>query len=384
MNSNGRPAAPEPLRQPMAAALATAVAALPDEPLLAVLGGSDPATTHRWESACALAGVRCDRIDLTRADWLERIRGRPYDCLLVRPQSALSLIKQLFDERISVLDSLGLSLYPTRLELELYENKRLLSYWLRAHGVPHPATYVFYQREEALTHLAQCPLPVVGKSNIGAAGSGVDVLRTRSEAERYVRAAFSRQGLRRRFGPNLKQGALAARGSRLLRTPTKLLRKLKGYLAVHGDVQRGYVLLQDYVPHAFEWRAVKIGDSYFAHKKMVHQGMASGSKLKDYGAPPLALLDFVRELCERHRLTSQAVDLFETPQGGYLVNELQTSFGQSDPHQMLIDGVPGRYRYGRGVWVFEPGAFNTNESFDLRLLDVLERLAARHEPVEVV
>jgi hypothetical protein len=373
----------ESARQAIATTLANSVRALAAPPHLAVLGGRDPRTTRRWESACRLAGVDFDRIDLTRADWLDRLLLRPYDCLLIRPESKLSLLKQLFDERLGILDSIGFALYPTCLETALYENKRLLSYWLKAHEVPHPVTHVFYTRQEALEHARDCKLPVVGKSNIGAAGSGVTLLRTRSAVEGYVRTAFSLRGLRRRFGPNLNQGALASRGGRLLRAPSSLARKLRSYLAVRDDVQRGYVILQEYVPHTYEWRVVRIGDSYFAHKKLVRGGTASGSKLKEYGAPPLRLLDFVRELCERHGLLSQAVDLFETPDGRFLVNELQTMFGQSDPHQMLIDGVPGRYRPNPTGWSFEAGEFNTNECFDLRLLDVLERLRVSPQPVQV-
>jgi len=47
-------------------------------------------------------------------------------------------------------------------------------------------------------------------------------------------------------------------------------------------------------------------------------------------------------------------------------------FGQSDPHQMIIDGMPGRYFISAGKWQFEEGDFNTNESYDLRLENALK------------
>jgi hypothetical protein len=67
-----------------------------------------------------------------------------------------------------------------------------------------------------------------------------------------------------------------------------------------------------------------------------------------------------------------AVDLFEDGSGGYVVNELQTIFGHVQDHIMEVDGKPGRYIHQNNQWVFEPGDFNTNESFDLRLKTAIE------------
>jgi hypothetical protein len=78
------------------------------------------------------------------------------------------------------------------------------------------------------------------------------------------------------------------------------------------------------------------------------------------------LLSFIHEITERSGLSSVSADLFEKD-GGYLVNEIQCFFGQSDPYQMLVDSVPGRYRYMNGSWVFEAGDFAANACYDLRL-----------------
>ena len=54
-----------------------------------------------------------------------------------------------------------------------------------------------------------------------------------------------------------------------------------------------------YIPHDFEWRCVRIGDSYFAHRKRKLGDKASGTKGIDYVNPPESLLDFTRDLCIR-------------------------------------------------------------------------------------
>ena len=119
---------------------------------------------------------------------------------------------------------------------------------------------------------------------------------------------------------------------------------------------------------------VRIGDSFFAHKKLLKKAKASGSLKKGYEDPPKALLDFVKKITDQYGFYSQAVDIFEAGEGKYLVNEMQCIFGQSDPYQMLVDGTPGRYVYHKGKWIFEEGMFNQNESYNLRVEYVLNQL----------
>ena len=120
-----------------------------------------------------------------------------------------------------------------------------------------------------------------------------------------------------------------------------------------------------------------IGDSYFAHKKLKAGNKSSGSLLKNYDNPPVDLLDFVRQITDRHGFHSQAIDIFESTRG-YLVNEMQCIFGQSDPYQMLIDGVSGRYLYLKDKWTFEKGDFTRNACYNLRLEFILSTTSTNH------
>ncbi len=45
---------------------------------------------------------------------------------------------------------LGKILFPSTDEIWFYESKRRMHYWLAAHGMPHPRTWVFYDRTQAL------------------------------------------------------------------------------------------------------------------------------------------------------------------------------------------------------------------------------------------
>lgn len=336
----------------------------------AILQNEKPEDHQLWEAACQERSdvVSYELIDLTRADWLERVRAGRFDGLLARPPAYSTAFKTLYDERVRILNELlHIPVYPSLEEITIYENKKYFSYWLRAMDVPHPRTDVFYYPQEAKAFAERAPLPIVAKTNIGASGTGVRILRERSAALEYIDQTFSGKGAARSTGPNWRKKGFLGRAIKKVLRPGELRAKMQHYQQQRKDVQRDFVLFQAFVPHTFEWRCVRIGASYFAHKKMVEGEMASGTLKKGYENPPLELLDFLKWVTDLRGYWSQSVDLFEMPDGGYLVNEMQCIFGQSDPYQMLVDGQMGRYRYDEGQWKFEAGDFNRIQSFALRL-----------------
>jgi glutathione synthase/RimK-type ligase-like ATP-grasp enzyme len=333
----------------------------------------------QWVKACDNHRDKLEYrvINLTSHSWLEEIQKEPVDILLAKPGGLTAPFKQLYDERIYILAYvLGFKIYPSPLEIFIYENKRFLSFWLKANCIPHPETWVFYDSTAACKFAQTIKYPFVAKSNIGASGSGVIILHKRSEAINYINATFSGKGAQRRSGPNLDKGGLIRRGFHYVLHPEGIRKKLDIYKSIKSDVQSDFVIFQEYVEHEFEWRVVRIGDSFFAHKKLKKGEKASGALLKVYDDPPLALLDFVKGITDRHGFYSQAIDIFESERG-YLVNEMQCIFGQSDPYQMLIGGKPGRFRYIQDKWHFEKGDFASNECYNLRLEFALKNLTAK-------
>lgn len=342
----------------------------------AILTNERPNDHDLWVKACK---ERSDEvifkvIDLTSANWLEKIKNEKFDFLLTKPGCQTNMYKQLFDERLSILVKyLNIPAFPTLDEVFIYENKRYFSFWLEANNVPHPKTNVFYNKSEACDFVNKAAFPLVSKLNIGASGHGVEILKNIEAANAYIDEIFSK-GKTSSTGPNLSKGNIANRLIHKLLKPKDLINRLKIYKAIASDVQKGYAIFQEFVPHDFEWRVVRIGDSFFAHKKLLKKDMASGSLLKGYENPPIKMLDFVKEITDRFGFNSQAVDLFEVGEGNYLVNEMQCIFGQSDPYQMLVDGKPGRYINQNKEWIFEEGMFNQNESYNLRLDYILRML----------
>lgn len=322
-----------------------------------------------WVMACESYrdNVEYRVVNLTTGNWLSEIQKYPADILLAKPGGLTAKFKQLFDERIYILDNvLGYKIFPSPPEIFIYENKRLLSYWLKANEIPHPETSVFYDRSDASDYVADCLYPIVAKTSIGASGSGVQILKSKENALKYIEDSFTGKGSPQRTGPNMQKGGYLIRGFHYLLNPSDIGKKLMIYRRRAAYPQRGFVIFQEYIEHSFEWRVVRIGDSFFAHKKLKSGDKASGALMKNYDNPPTDLLDFVKGITDKHQFFSQAVDIFESDRG-YLVNEMQCLFGQSDPYQMMVDGEQGKYLNTDGRWVFKAGDWARNQCYDLRL-----------------
>lgn len=342
-----------------------------------ILANETPNDHLLWVKACESYSeqIAFRIVDLTKNKWLENIQTEPFDVLLAKPGGLTSHFKDLYDERIYILERcLGYKLFPSAEEIFIYENKRFLSFWLDANRIPHPKTFVFYHKKEAIEFFENAVLPIVAKVNIGASGSGVIVLHKIEDAIIYLNNTFDGKGAKQRSGPNLEKGGLLRRGLHYVIHPKQIFSKIKIYRTRKQNLQKGFVIFQEHIPHNFEWRVVRIGDSFFAHKKLKIGEKASGSLLKNYSNPPLELLDFIKNITDKHQFKSLAVDIFETEDKKYLVNEMQCIFGQSDSYQMLVNGKAGRYRFKDKGWMFEEGDYNRNESFDLRIDWVLNSI----------
>ncbi|MCC5918094.1 MAG: hypothetical protein JJU02_12300 [Cryomorphaceae bacterium] len=330
---------------------------------------------QNWENALSKMHIKYDVIDLTSNNWFKEINKQNYTGYLTCPPGRESHYKILYDERIYIIDKvLNKFVYPNFEEISIHENKKYLSYWLQAKDLPHPCTYVFYNIDEAKQFVLSSSLPIVGKFNIGESGSGVEIIKDKTNLEKYVEKMIVQGDRQRGWGPNLKMGGYTSRILNVIKNPSIIKNRLGRYMKAFSEKQKGFVILQDYVDHSFEWRIVKIGDSYFGHQKLKMGDKASGTKGINFTPPSANLLDFVKKVCDDNNFNSMAVDLFEDGKGGYLINEMQCIFGHVQEYICEVNGRPGRFVYNAGRWDFEEGLFNSNLSYDLRIKNVLSLL----------
>jgi len=270
----------------------------------------------------------------------------------------------MFDERLYIINKvMNRPIYPSYDELLIYENKRMTSYWLKLNGIPHPETHVFYRKKDFLEFLRQNDgYPIVVKSNIGSTAKGVRIVRSRLEARHIAHMLFGVANTK------LAVGYTSQKTGRLLRFPAL------------GTLEKHFVIVQKYEMIKWEWRIVKIGDSFFGHKK--YQSIGGGycsrrSLRKEWAIPPVDLFRLVKEICDKGDFYSMAIDILETTDGRHLVNEMHSLFGQRTEHLMYLDNIPGRFVLKEDEFIFEEGHFNRHCSYGLRVEHFVEILKER-------
>jgi len=304
-----------------------------------------------YEEGCKELDIDYVIIDFLSTDWLSNIQ-KNLDCngFLVRPTHDYQEHNDVYMERLYFLTfDLKKQIYPSYNELRLYENKRNMATWLELYDFTHAKTNVFLNKKEAMKYVSHATYPLVIKSNIGAGATGVKIVKSTRKAKRIINNTFGR------FHPFFSLGQVQKR------------KRFGMTIPIWGSAEKHVVLIQDYHEIQWEWRIIKINDSYFGHKKLLKGEFASGSDRVEWIQPPEELLEMTREICEKGNFYSMAVDIFETTDNTYIVNELQSLFGSYLDSQMNINGIPGRYRYLNNEYVFEEGTFNQYGSYLLRV-----------------
>ena len=311
-----------------------------------------------YVGACEHLKVEYEIIDFLAPGWIKLIKQSGCDGFLCHPPDNIQEQKSICDERLYFLNKvMGKPVFPSWESIYIYENKRNMAYWLEINNFPHPDTWIFSRKKDAIDFFRNTDFPLVLKTNIGAGGSGVDIIKNRSKAIHLAKKIFGR------FHPALTFGRLRY-SKKFYNIP----------LPLFGRIQKHYMIVQKFYEIKWEWRIIKIGDTYSGHQKLLKGQFASGSGKVGWVEPPKKLLSFVKDICDKGNFDSMAVDVFETTNGNYLVNELQAIFGSFIHYQMKINDKPGRFIFKDGEFRFEEGEFHQHGSNLLRVRRFIEIL----------
>lgn len=315
-----------------------------------------------YAKACETCQIDYVILDLFADDWMACILDAHVDGILVREKANIVEYKEMYNERLWVISQyLHIPIYPSWHELFLYENKRMYSYFFETHHISTPPTHVFYTKSSALQYCQKAHYPIVFKTNGGAAGSGVTIVKTLSHAKHIIRQIFGC------INPRLALGHCH-------------WAKIGGLLPIPklGMSQRHYVIIQDYIDIETEWRMIKIGDTYAGYKRPMEHGHGS-CDLMEYGFPPKELLLLLKRVTEENHFDSISMDVLMGKDGKYYVTEMQSLYGSFSPYQCMVDGKAGRIIEKDGDFVFEEGEdFFLINSNILRVKDFVKKLSSRY------
>ena len=301
--------------------------------------------------SCEELGIDFEIIDFIGDNWLDEIQESKCDGFLCRPPSKFQERKSMYDEKLYVINKLlKRPIYPSYEELFIYENKKMMYYFMKLNNYPHVDTHVFYRKEDFLEFANNSDnYPIVFKTNIGSTSKGVEIIKSKRRAKQLANKVF---GL---ISSKLAKGFTPQTTGKII--PVKAI----------GNNQKHFILIQKFEKIKWEWRIIKIGESYFGHKRLLKGEFVSGGLLKGWEKPPEKLLYLIKKICDENTFYSMSIDIFETLDNRFLINELQPIFGQSTDNLMLIDNIAGRFIFKDDEFIFEKGDFNKYQSFKLRV-----------------
>jgi hypothetical protein len=154
---------------------------------------------------------------------------------------------------------------------------------LESIGAPLVHSYVFYTKKDALNWIDKTTFPKVFKLRGGAGATNVKLVKTKSEARKLAKRAFSRG-----FSQFNRWNNLSERIRRFKEGKDNITGIVKGIgrlfipteFAKMYSREKGYVYFQEFIPNNnFDIRIIVVGDKAFAIKRFTRKNdfRASGS-----------------------------------------------------------------------------------------------------------
>ena len=251
--------------------------------------------------------------DIQRSSWLQE--ARRFDMVVWRPMSYPYELEECRRKFHILEKELGMLCYPSFAEAQLYEDKITQYELLKYHGLPVVDSFVSNSETETMAYLATCDYPLVWKITAGSGSVGVELLRTRRTAQRWVRHVFDFAG-RRTNWPYVSQ--------------------------------KNYVYLQKFVPDAGpDIRVIVIGSLVFGFYRDVPKGefRASGMHTARLGPLPDSAVHLGRRVAQCFDLPYVAVDMIAESGGtDFRVIEVSVFTGEYwGLERLRQDDVSGAY-----------------------------------------
>lgn len=237
--------------------------------------GERQSYSDRWIELARERGIEMIPVDVYANDIIERIAA--CDAFMWRYDP--SALPRLYAGRLlyAIEDGLGMPVYPSLKSRWHFEDKVGQYYFLRAAGIPTPATDVSWTRAQAEVFCKNAGYPFVLKLATGYQSSNVRLVRNREDALFYVDQLFTRGATSLGYRPASRVRQLLRR----CRAATEVMRGHSPYGPTpEADLQYGYFFAQEFLPNNdFDTRVTITGNRAFVFRRFNRDGdfRASGS-----------------------------------------------------------------------------------------------------------
>ncbi|MDZ4148560.1 MAG: hypothetical protein U1C58_09775 [Flavobacteriaceae bacterium] len=229
--------------------------------------------SDRWIEYCKQNNINFVLVDAYRSDIIQQLEG--CDAFLWHYTHYDVEDVLLGGNLFSALEYMNIKIFPNHYTAWHYDNKLAQKYLFEANKLPMVKTYVFFHKDKALEWVKTTSFPKVFKLTRGAGSANVKLVRSESQARRFVHKAFGKGfsqfdswGYVKDKFNKYKEGKVP-----FLDIPKSLGRLLiSTEFAKKFHKEKDYVYFQDFIPNNdFDIRIVVIGDKAFGIKRMVRK-----------------------------------------------------------------------------------------------------------------
>lgn len=321
----------------------------------------------RWVKYCEENNIPFKLVNCYDNDLVDQLKD--CDALMWHHSQANPKDIVIAKQILFALEHAGFKVFPDFKTGWHFDEKAGQKYLLEAVDAPLVPSYLFFDKDEAISWAKSATYPKVWKLSGGAGSANVKLVRSFREARNLINRAFGKgykqydklQNLKDRWGQYRK-------GRKALLNVAKGVLRL-GYEPEFSRVKgtiRGYIYFQDFIPgNDHDIRIIIIGDKAFAIKRLIRENdfRASGSGRilyeKHHFNDNLVKLSF--QINERIQSQSLALDyiydngkpyLVEISYGfvkevydpcvGYWDKELNWHEGKFDPYGWMVELVRGK------------------------------------------
>lgn len=302
--------------------------------------------SDQWLVWCEQNGIEVTRVNALDPGILDAVRG--HDGFLWHWQHTEPAALLIAVPLLTAIEQMGVPVLPDLATCWHYDDKVAQSYLLDAIGAPTVEYKVFTSRSDARAWAAGATWPRVAKLRRGAGSSGVHLLKSKTEAYRFIDRSFGEGWV-----PVEKASADVAARLRiagggwkgiktLIRKAPRGLKKLAARRNLVA-VERGYVYVQEYLPdNTSDTRITIIGDRAFGFRRAMRPGdyRASGSGWIDHD-PEGIDRDAIRvafDVAGKLKTQSLALDFLHDADGRPTIIEISYAYASGAVH-----GCPGHW-----------------------------------------
>lgn len=211
------------------------------------------------------------------------------------------------------LQQAGILVFPNFNTGWHFDDKVAQKYLLEAIDAPFVPSYVFYDKEEAMSWAKTTTYPKVFKLKGGSGAKNVKLVKDYQEAKKLINQAFNRgfpqfdgignfkESFNKFKYDNGSLGSVIKSTARLIIEPE--YSKLQ-------NPEKGYIYFQDFVPNnSFDVRVIVTGDRAYATRRYVRKNdfRASGSGLKDHSKEAVDIACIKNAFLVKNKLDVQTI-----------------------------------------------------------------------------